>query len=125
VFKSPRHRQVACFSLYPNLFDMIKNISIYDLVSLFVALFVISLWGLFVIRKNLIVVIIALELLALSVSLPFAFFSYYLDDIVGQVFSLFIIAVVGAESAIGLAIVLSYYRLQADISLDLIAELKG
>lgn len=99
--------------------------TIFSLISLNIALFVIALWGLFAIRKNLLVILIALELLALSVSLNFIFFSVYLDDIVGQIYALLILTTVGSESAIGLAILVTFYRLKGDISLDVINSLKG
>lgn len=88
-------------------------------------LFIISLWGLFVVRKSLILILISLELLLLSVSLNFIFFSKHLDDIFGQIIALFILAVAGSESALGLALLISFYRLRSDISLDLISNLKG
>jgi len=99
--------------------------SIIELLSFSLSLFIISLWGIFVIRKNLIVIFIAFELMALSISLMFIFFSLYLDDILGQLFALLIISVIGAESAIGLSLLLSLYRLRSDISLDVISNLKG
>ena len=66
------------------------DITLAQLLHLSVSLLIISLWGLFVIRKNLISVLIALELLSLSASLNFIFFSVFLDDILGQVFALLI-----------------------------------
>jgi len=101
------------------------EVTLSQLLHLSIALLIISLWGLFVIRKNLISVLIALELLLLSASLNYIFFSIFLDDILGQVFALLILAVAGAESAIGLAIVVIFYRLKSDISLDIISSLKG
>lgn len=101
------------------------EITLTQLLHLSLALLVASLWGVFVIRKNLISILIALELLLLSASLNFVFFSVFLDDIVGQIFALLILAVAGAESAIGLAIVVIFYRLKSDISIDMISALKG
>jgi NADH-quinone oxidoreductase subunit K len=80
---------------------------------------------LFVVRKNLILILISIELLLLSVSLNFIFFSKYLDDILGQITALIILSVAGSESALGLALLVSFYRLRSDISLDLINNLKG
>jgi NADH-quinone oxidoreductase subunit K len=100
-------------------------IGISELINLNISLFVIALFGLFVIRKNLIVILIALELLALSVSLNYVFFSIYLDDIVGQLIALLILSTVGAESAIGLALAVTLYRIRADVSIDVISVLKG
>jgi len=102
-----------------------EHITIYQLLTLSISLFICGLWGIVVVRKNLIVILIALELLALSVSLNFIFFSVVHDDILGQIFALLVLATVGAESAIGLAILVSFYRLTSDISIDIISNLKG
>jgi len=101
------------------------NITLPFLLHFSLALFIASIWGIIVIRKNLISILIAIELLFLSASLNFIFFSVMLDDILGQVFALLILSVAGAESAIGLAIVVIFYRLKADISIDMISSLKG
>lgn len=68
-------------------------------------------------RKNILVTIMSIELLLLAVNLNFAAFSIYLDDIVGQIFVLFILTVAAAESAIGLAIITVLYRLKNSIEL--------
>jgi len=101
------------------------SITVPYLLHFSLALFIASIWGIVVIRKNLISILIAIELLLLSASLNFIFFSVMLDDILGQVFALLILSVAGAESAIGLAIVVIFYRLKADISIDMISSLKG
>jgi len=101
------------------------NITLPFLLHFSLALFIASIWGIIVIRKNLISILIAIELLLLSASLNFILFSVMLDDILGQVFALLILSVAGAESAIGLAIVVIFYRLKADISIDMISSLKG
>lgn len=97
---------------------------LFQFISFPLCIFLLGIWGL-VLRKNLILVLISIELLLLSVNLLFIFFSLYLDDISGQVFSLFILTVAGGESAIGLAILVSFYRLQSLISIDLVSFLKG
>jgi NADH-quinone oxidoreductase subunit K len=74
-------------------------------------LFIIGTFGIFLSRRHLILVIMSIELLLLSVNCYFIFFSIYLDDIIGQVFSLLILSVAAAESAIGLAIIISYYKI--------------
>lgn len=99
--------------------------TLYSVLSFNISLFVVALWGLFVTRKNLLLILIALELLALSVSLNFLVFSVYLDDITGQIFTILILTVIGSESAIGLALLLCVYRLKQDISVDMINSLKG
>lgn len=74
-------------------------------------LFIIGIFGIFLSRKNIILVIMSLELLLLSINYYLIFFSYFLDDLLGQVFSLLILSVAASESAIGLAIIISYYKI--------------
>ena len=78
-------------------------------------LFFISIFGLISNRKNLLVTIMCLELLLLSANLNFLCFSVYLDDMYGQLFSLMILTVVASESAIGLALIITYYRTRGSI----------
>jgi len=94
-------------------------------VNIPVVLFVLGLWGIFVLRHSLIIILVSIELLLLAVNLLFVVFSVYLDDLLGQVFSLMVLTVAAAESSIGLAILVSYYRLQSSISIDAISWLKG
>lgn len=79
-------------------------------MKLGLSLFLVSLYGLILNRKNLILMIVSLEILLLAVTLIFLFFSYNFNDILGQVFALYIIAIAGCETAIGLSIVIVYYR---------------
>lgn len=88
-------------------------------------LFLIGMIGIFATRKNIILILICVELMLLSINLNFIVFSVYLDDLVGQVFSLFVLTVAAAESAIGLAILVVYYRLKGVILIDKINSLKG
>jgi NADH-quinone oxidoreductase subunit K len=67
----------------------------------------------------------SIELMLLAVNLNFIFFSLYLDDLTGQIFALYILTVAASESAIGLAILIVYYRLKGVIAIDSIAALKG
>jgi NADH-quinone oxidoreductase subunit K len=94
-------------------------------INISVILFILGLWAMFVMRHNLIIVLMAIELILLSVNLLFVFFSLYLDDLTGQAFSLYILTVAAAESAIGLAILVAYYRLRGSISIEMISFLKG
>lgn len=80
--------------------------------------FVIGLMGIVLNRKNILIILMSIELLLLSVNLNFAIFSIYLDDIIGQIFVIFILTVAAAESAIGLAIITSFYRLKSSIQLE-------
>jgi NADH-quinone oxidoreductase subunit K len=88
-------------------------------------LFLISIFGLFATRKNMIIVLMSIELMLLSSTYSFVFLSIYLDDIGGQLFALMILTVAAAESAIGLALVVLHYRHKAVISIDTISYLKG
>ena len=88
-------------------------------------LFILGILGIFITRKNIIVILMSVELMLLSVNFNFIIFSVYLDDIFGQLFSLFILTVAAAESAIGLAILVVYYRLRGVISIDNISSIKG
>lgn len=88
-------------------------------------LFIVGSVGVFITRKNIIVVLMSIELMLLSVNLLFIFLSIYLDDIVGQVFSLYILTIAAAESSIGLALIVIYYRIRYTIAIDLISTIKG
>jgi len=90
-----------------------------------VTIFIIGTCGMFLFRKHIINILISLELLILSLNLNFIVFSCYLDDLMGQIYSLFILTVAAAESSLGLAIVIVYYRLRGGISIDLLSLLKG
>ncbi len=88
-------------------------------------LFSISVIGIFLNRKNVIILLMAIELMLLAVNLNFIAFSYYLNDIAGQVFVFFILTVAAAESAIGLAILVVLFRNLRTINVDDIDSLKG
>jgi NADH-quinone oxidoreductase subunit K len=88
-------------------------------------LFAISVVGIFLNRKNLIVLLMAIELMLLAVNLNFIAFSHFLGDMAGQVFVFFILTVAAAESAIGLAILVVLFRNRATINVDELDALKG
>lgn len=90
-----------------------------------VILFIIGVLGIFITRKNIIIILMSIELMLLAINFNLIIFSVYLDDIIGQVFSLFILTVAASESAIGLAILVIYYRLRGIISVDYISTIKG
>lgn len=81
-------------------------------------LFFISVLGLVLNRKNILITIISLELILLTININFTIFSIYLDDIVGQVFVLFILTIAATESSIGLAILITYFKLKSFIQTD-------
>jgi NADH-quinone oxidoreductase subunit K len=88
-------------------------------------LFAISIMGLFLNRKNLVVILMAIELMLLAVNMNFVAFSHYLNDLSGQVFVFFILTVAAAESAIGLAILVLLFRNLRSIHVDDLGSLKG
>jgi NADH-ubiquinone oxidoreductase chain 4L len=87
--------------------------------------FGIGVAGMSITRKNLIIVLIMLELLLLAVSFLFAVSGVYLDDIIGPILSLYIISLAGAEAAVGLAILIVFYRLRGILALSFMNSLKG
>jgi len=88
-------------------------------------LFAISVIGIFLNRRNVIIMLMALELMLLAVNLNFIAFSHYLNDISGQIFVFFILTVAAAESAIGLAILVLLFRNVGSIDVDELGTLKG
>ncbi|MFM1956219.1 MAG: NADH-quinone oxidoreductase subunit [Pseudomonadota bacterium] len=88
-------------------------------------LFAVSVVGIFLNRKNVIILLMAIELMLLAVNLNFIAFSHYLNDIAGQVFVFFILTVAAAESAIGLAILVVLFRNLRTINVDDLDSLKG
>lgn len=88
-------------------------------------LFLISVLGIFLNQKNILVMLMSLEMMFLIISFSLIFSSIYLDDITGQVFSLLILTVAAAESSIGLAILVVYYRIRSNILVELMNLTKG
>jgi NADH-quinone oxidoreductase subunit K len=88
-------------------------------------LFAVSVVGIFLNRKNVVILLMAIELLLLAVNINFVAFSHYLQDISGQVFVFFILTVAAAESAIGLAILIVLFRSRRTINVDELDSLKG
>jgi NADH-quinone oxidoreductase subunit K len=88
-------------------------------------LFLSGMLGIFVTRKNIIIILMSIELMLLSVNVVFVVCSIYLDDIAGQVFALFVLTVAAAESAIGLALLVAYYRVTGSVATLFMNNLKG
>ena len=88
-------------------------------------IFTIGIAGIFLNRKNIIVILMSIELILLAVNINLVSFSIFLNDLVGQIFTLFILTVAAAEAAIGLAIIVVYYRNSGTISVEEINNLKG
>ena len=87
--------------------------------------FTLGIWGILLNRRNVIVILMSIELILLSVNLNFVAFSWFLQDLVGQIFSIFVLTVAAAEAAIGLAILVVYYRIRGTVSIEYINLLKN
>ena len=94
-------------------------------LGLSTSIFIVGLVGLIITRRSILRLLISFEVMLLGLNLNFIFYSLYLDDLIGQVFSLVILTIAAAESSIALAILMIYYRLSGSASLDLITNLKG
>ncbi|MAC90615.1 NADH-quinone oxidoreductase subunit NuoK [Maricaulis maris] len=88
-------------------------------------LFTIGVFGIFVNRKNVIILLMSVELILLSVNVNLVAFSAFLGDLAGQVFALFVLTVAAAEAAVGLAILVVYFRNRGDISVEGVNLMKG
>lgn len=101
------------------------EVSIYHYLILSSMIFTIGLFGIFLNRKNLIIILMSLELILLSVNINFVAFSSYLNLILGQVFAMFVLTVAAAEAAIGLAILVVFFRSKGSIAVDDVSSMKG
>jgi NADH-quinone oxidoreductase subunit K len=104
---------------------MIPTLTLTHFLVLGAILFAISVMGIFLNRKNIIVLLMAIELMLLAVNMNFVAFSYYMSDIAGQIFVFFILTVAAAESAIGLAILVVLFRNLDTINVEDLDTLKG
>ena len=104
---------------------MTTSITLGHFLSLGAILFAMSVSGIFLNRKNLIVLLMAIELMLLAVNMNYVAFSHYLGNMDGQVFVFFILTVAAAESAIGLAILVVLFRNRSSINVDELDTLKG
>jgi len=100
-------------------------IALAEVLTLAAMLFCISVAGIFLNRKNVIILLMCIELMLLSVNMNFIAFSHFLGDITGQVFVFFILTVAAAESAIGLAILVVLFRKRQTINVDELDTMKG
>ena len=94
-------------------------------LSVAAILFTIGVLGIFINRKNVIIILMSIELILLSVNINFVAFSVFLGDLTGQVFALFVLTVAAAEAAIGLAILVVYFRNRGTIAVEDINLMKG
>ena len=101
------------------------TIGLPNYLSVAAILFTIGVFGIFLNRKNVIVILMSIELILLAVNINFVAFSSYLHDLVGQVFALFILTIAAAEAAIGLAILVVYFRNRGTIAVEDVNLMKG
>ena len=94
-------------------------------LTLAAIIFTIGIIGIFLNRKNVIVILMSIELILLAVNINLVSFSIYLQNLVGQVFTMFILTVAAAEAAVGLAIIVIYYKNKGSINVEQISSLKG
>ena len=94
-------------------------------LTLAAIIFAIGVVGIFLNRKNVIIILMSIELILLAVNINLVSFSIYLQDLVGQVFTMFILTVAAAEAAVGLAIIVIYYKNRGSINVEQISSLKG
>lgn len=103
----------------------INSINQINFLGLSALLFCIAVSGIFLNRKNIISLLMSIELMLLSVNINFVAFSVYLNDMLGQIFAIFVLTVAGAEAAIGLAILVVYYQNYKNIEIENASSLKG
>ena len=101
------------------------EIGIGHYLTLSAIIFTLGIVGIFVNRKNIIIILMSIELLLLAVNINLVAFSIYLQNLVGQVFTMFILTVAAAEAAVGLAIIVIYYKNKGSIQVEQISSLKG
>ena len=105
--------------------ESIPTIGLMHYLTVSAMLFVFGVAGIFLNRKNIITILMSIELLLLAVNINFVAFSSYLGDLVGQIFTIFILTVAAAEAAIGLAILVVYFRNRGTIAVELRAAKQG
>ena len=101
------------------------NIALGHYLILAAIIFTIGVIGIFLNRKNVIIILMSIELILLAVNINFVSFSIFSQDLTGQIFTMFILTVAAAEAAIGLAIIVAYYRNKGSIRIEDISSLKG
>lgn len=104
---------------------MTNGIELNHFIILSALLFCIGVSGIFLNRKNIISLLMSIELMLLSININFVAFSAFLNDLVGQIFAIFVLTVAGAEAAIGLAILVIYFNNNKNIEIKHISSMKG
>lgn len=105
--------------------EALGNIGLIHYLTVAALLFTFGICGIFLNRKNVIIILMSIELMLLAVNINFVAFSSYLHDAVGQIFTMFVLTVAAAEAAIGLAILVTYFRNRGTIEVDDINRMKG
>ena len=100
-------------------------ISVGHYLAVSAVLFTLGVLGIFINRKNIIVILMSVELILLAVNINLVAFSVYLHNVVGQIFAMFVLTVAAAEAAVGLAILVTFFRNRGDISVDDASMMKG
>ena len=101
------------------------NVGILKYLTVSMALFLVGIWGIVLNRKNIIILLMSIELMLLAVNINMVAFSAYNGDLEGQIFSLFILTVAAAEAAIGLAILVVFFRNRGSIAVEDVNMMKG
>ena len=101
------------------------TIGLFHYLAVAAILFTIGVFGIFVNRKNIIIILMSIELILLAVNINLVSFSVYLHDVVGQIYALFVLTVAAAEAAIGLAILVTFFRNRGDIAVDDASVMRG
>ena len=104
---------------------MSASVGLTHYLSVAAILFTIGVFGIFVNRRNIIVILMAIELILLAVNINLVAFSVYLHDVVGQIYAMFVLTVAAAEAAVGLAILVTFFRNRGDIAVDDASMMKG
>lgn len=104
---------------------MASDITLMHFLVLGLMVFTIGICGIFINRKSVITILMSIELMLLAVNINFVAFSSHLNDITGQVFTLFILTIAAAEAAIGLAIIVVYFRNRGNIDIEDISQMRG
>ena len=99
--------------------------SLFDYLLIAGILFTLGVIGIFLNRKNVIVILMSIEMILLAVNINLVAFSVYLHDVTGQIFALFVLTVAAAEAAVGLAILVTFFRNRGDIAVDDASMMKG
>lgn len=101
------------------------TIGLWSYLGVAAVLFTIGVLGIFVNRKNVIVILMSIELILLAVNINLVSFSVFLHDVVGQIYALFVLTVAAAEAAVGLAILVTFFRNRGDIAVDDASVMRG